>query len=273
MRTTKLALAGLACACACLSQVTLASAAPTAELGRCLPVEGVKEGKKTVHHGAYANKQCTKPSATKSGKFEWNPGPGAAKALEAISVGTIVFETASGRKIECTKWQTFGEYTGVKSEKLKWDFSGCKDNALQKPCQSLIAEGGKAPEGVIESQQLIAELGAVAGTKPAAGWDTKPETGSVVASFECGATLTGTKVLLEGSVIGALKPTGKMTEEVRQQFKASKGVQMPEHFEGGAADVLGAKFIAGLEVTTEPIGLTGIEEVTSEEPLEYRITG
>jgi hypothetical protein len=261
----------LICACMALLAVSAtASAAP--EVGRCVPVEGVKEGKKMVFSGGYKSKNCRKSAPSHNGKYEWLPGAGESPTFETISEEGTTLETAAGVKIECISGQTFGEITGATTEKLSFVMAECKEAGTGLPCTSETLEGTETPrEGIIHSQALKGELGLVEGAKKA-GWDVKPETGSLVASFECGAKPTGKQYLIEGSYVDRVKHTNKMTFEWIDFYKQKAGKQMPEKLEGGETDVLSAKFLSGLELRTEAIGLETTEESFPEEELELRVS-
>ena len=113
----------------CLAVAANAGAA-LPELGRCAKVEGTKEGRKTVFHGKYTDKKCTKESSKTAGKYEWSPGPGAETQFE--SPGTLepaTLQTTAGTKIACTNSKQFGEFLGAKTPRRK---SACT-NARKPP--------------------------------------------------------------------------------------------------------------------------------------------
>jgi hypothetical protein len=269
------------CICAAMGVCTLTgAAAPTAsaalpELGRCVQVEGVKEGKKTVYHGNYGNKGCTreKPGA---GKYEWSPEAGTEKTFSgAGSAEAATLETVGGRQIACGVGRSEGEYTGAKTEKLTFTLNNCEETALHVPCQSVNPEEKevKPIEGTIKTLPLEGELGFIsAGEKPVVGWAIKPAIGSDIAVFECGTTLgLGTKVVVEGAFITTVKrPLDRMAEEFHQRYAAIDGKQTPEQLEGGTADTLTASFLTGLEKTSEEAGYIAKEELYVEEPLEIK---
>ena len=253
-----------------LATASLASAAP--ELGRCVQVEGKLEGKKTVFNGGYKSKNCRHSSPTKTGKFEWLPGPGEEKTFESGQEGSALLETTSGIKITCPTAQKFGEFTGATTEKLKFVMAGCEEVATKAICTTEVPEEEELPiEGIIRSNKLTGELGLVEGEKKV-GWQVKPEAGSVIASFECGAKLTGKQYVLEGSYTNRIRRTNKMTEETFEVYKQSGGLQKPSGFTGGPATNMSAKYLSGLELITEPIGLQVLEEAFFEEELEYRVS-
>ena len=82
------------------------------EIGRCVKLEGLKEGHKTKYSGKYSDRKCTKTSSSSTGKFEWMPGAGTEKTFE--SPGTlepVTLKTAAGTAIECKNSKQNGEYT------------------------------------------------------------------------------------------------------------------------------------------------------------------
>jgi hypothetical protein len=114
-----------------LCAVTAAGAsAELPELGRCVKVEGTVQGKKTVYAGGYTNKSCVKRSATKKGKYEFLPGPGAEDHFYGIGEEPEpILETVGGKQIECSEMIVKGEYTGAKTEKAEVSFGGCQTGA------------------------------------------------------------------------------------------------------------------------------------------------
>jgi len=250
-----------------------ASAAPP-ELGRCVAVEGVKEGKKTVFNGKYKGKSCHSEAAPGKGKYEWEPGPGEEKEYENpgfLEPATLV--TAAGPTIKCSNHKLFGEYTGEKTETANLSLFGCEEATTKNPCENLLEKSGPQESGRIEITELEGTLGYITSAgKPKIGWDLKPKTGPVLIEFECGATLgLGTKYFLEGSVIGEIKPANKSKEEFKGSWKATGAKQEPESFEGGTPDTLKLKYLSGLEPKEEAVGLTMLkEEVDTFEPYEYK---
>lgn len=277
MRRFALCAIGVCAMCAAMGVASAGAALP--EIGRCVAVEATKEGKKTVHSGGFTHKNCSAESPTHTGKYEFLPGPGAEPTFEGSGSGeSVTLTTPAGHTILCGVAETKGEYTGAKTSKLFLLAEACEDTNIKKPCQSFVPEEKevKPIEGVIKTLPLKGELGYISGggtSKPTVGWDYSPEVGSIVATFECGTTLgLGEKVTLEGSYIPRVKnPLQKMAEEFHFLYSAVGGKQVPEQLEGGAKDTLTAKFVTGLESTTEEIGYSAKEEVETEEPYEYRV--
>jgi hypothetical protein len=268
------------------SAIAAASAsAELPELGRCVKVEGTVVGKKTVYAGDYTGKSCVKSSPTKTGKYEFLPGPGAENHFYGIGEEPEpIIQTVGGKKIECSEMVVKGEYTGAKTEKAEVSFGGCQTGSEPvRECQT-----NPTDEGVItETGTFEGELGVIKGDeKPAVGWDLKREgTGFV---FDCGIPPQGVTVeTIEGSVIGELHKAffgsdiDKMSLYSELRYRATKGIQMPEAFEGKPADVLSSKIVEGVTTSTEQTGLTttfesksGLgesnESPANQEPLEVK---
>src|SRR5205807_393651 len=163
-----------------------------------------------------------------------------------------------------------GEYTGAKTATATLVLKGCTNTATKVKCQSKPGS-----EGEIESTMpLEGELGFIkGGEKPVVGVDfKKSSTAPNLASFFCATgpekpELQGT---VEGSLIGALKPAGKMAPDYTLAYKGAKGTQMPERFEGGLKDTLAITFTpTGPEPpVTENASLSATLLISNEEPLE-----
>ena len=80
IRTSMLVIVA-ACALGALAASSASAALP--EIGRCVKVEGVKEGHTTKFDGKYSDHKCTRASATSKGKFEWEPGAGTKRHSKA----------------------------------------------------------------------------------------------------------------------------------------------------------------------------------------------
>jgi hypothetical protein len=228
------------------------------ELGRCLKVAGA-----ATHR--YANAGCTIESeGENTGKYEWEPGPGPNAAFTAIAEASDL-ETVGKVTMKCHAGTARGQFTGPKTDVATITFTGCEyGSPTGVPCQTPGARGGE-----VVTNQLEGALGYISGahtTKPVIGMRLAPASGTQFASVEC----SGITVTLSGSVIGTV--TGaidKMAVTSWLKLKASKGKQVPEQLEHGAASVLSAA--AGAE--SEQAGLTSAESNTNEEPLEVRATG
>ena len=277
MRLIRTSMLMLAAACAVSALAAAGASAEVPEIGRCVKVEGVKEGHTTKFSGKYSNHKCTRTSATSKGKFEWEPGAGEEKTFE--SPGTlepVTLQTPAGTAIECKNSKQDGEYTGATTEKDEISLYECVLASTGETCQSLrTEETPPTPEpGTIISLPLEGKLGYIkkSNSKPQIGWEYKPKTGPYLFAFECGgpelptglpATPTGeevptvptpevptgtpsapsgnvpTLVTIEGAFISPIrKPIDRMAEEYYLHSVAAQGKNTPESFEGGAKAAL-----------------------------------
>ncbi len=216
------------------------------EFGRCLKQEG--------KHGAFTASTCLAESLTDSGPDEWYPG--VAQAPFTLSAHTVVLETASATQVTCQNATGGGEYrgaTGVANVLLK--LSGCVSSGHACTTPGL-AEGDletKTLEGVLgweikSSKKVALEIFPVVTTGP-------------FMEYSCAG---GALVTVTGSVLVPVV-VDKMLTTTTLAFKASKGKQKPEHFEGAPSDVLKASLGGG---PLEPLGLAGTATQTNAEAVE-----
>jgi hypothetical protein len=237
------------------------------QFGHCAKLVGVKEGKITKFGGKYSTSNCVTESAESltDGRFEWTPGPGPNPKF--TGEGAISsFETVGKTKVLCSANSSSGEYTGPKTEKVAFTFTGCESTSLHTACQSPSAGSGE-----IRTAALVGELGFTKDSeplKPAVGLAFRPESGTQFAAFECG----GLAETVSGSVIGTATPIDSATKAVTSlvNIKANKGLQVPEAFEEMPKDVLSAAVTTGSGTTTEQVGLTARSAVTGEEATEIK---
>ncbi len=264
MRTIRTGALALVATVAVLGAVTSSASAALPELGRCVP-SPTKTGK-------YVGSQCLK-LANGRGGYEWLAGPGAQPKFEGFTESEVPLETTGKKKVVCSAASFEGEYTGPKTETVTVDFIGCTYTATNQPCGT-----GPTKETEFESK-LEGELGYIeGGAHPKVGWDLKPKSPSTnFAAFVCvqppavppvvETPVVGT---IEGSVIGRVLPIDKMNFEQKIAYKALKGVQSPQQFEGGAKDTLTSTLVIGTETFTEPMGMTGKRVDESKEPFEIK---
>jgi hypothetical protein len=229
-----------------VSAVAAASAsAALPELGKC---ENVGTG------GAYRYAKCVIPSATHKGPYEFKAGPGALPKFEA-EIGTPKLETTGRRKVSCTAGFIQGEWTGIKTATITLiELSGCGTEKTK--CATSISGSSIKNQNPLEG-----ELGLIrGGEKPIVGLDIKAKTPSTeVLSFICGQPILEPPVetwVIEGSVIGSVKPPNSMRTEYKLLYAAAAGKQAYESFEGGSTDVLSAKIVTESGPVTETVGLT-----------------
>lgn len=257
-----------ACLLALLALAVVGAASASAELpelGRCVAVEGVQEGKKTVYSGAYGAPTCLHQKPGHNGKYEWEPGPGANNKFFGFAEEPVL-ETVGGQKVSCAAGLFKGEYTGPKTEKLTATFEICED-AAKRPCQTTPAKEGVITEG----GTLEGDLAYIDASKTTVGWDLEHEGGSgAMLTYYCGK-LPETVHTVEGSVIGQVKhgffgnDLNHMSKKATIVYKAVKGKQLPEAFEGQPSDTLTTTTL-GLETRpNEQTGLTTLLETVSGE--------
>ncbi len=255
----RIKLAGLCLvAMAALSALVATSAWATApEYGRCLKV--VKEA--SGYHGGYTDSKCTKASAGKTGKYEWNPG--AAKAKFTSTGGIGVLTTVGGSGVECKAESSNGEFVpGNNKEEagVVVRFTGCK--SLDTPCDTPGAKSGELVtnelEGIVGWENKARKKTALE-LHPA-----KSVASHLFIEFEC----TGLVVKVRGNVLVAIK-NDKMTESETLKFKATKGKQKPEIWEESASPaILEAAFSNFKGGAFEQAGQNITSTVKGEEKLE-----
>jgi hypothetical protein len=267
---------GCALAVACAGAVAASSAAAALpEVGRCEAVEKVQEGKKAHYHGAYLNRGCTKPSPEAKGRYEWVSGVGSKDTFAAEATDSPTFTTVEGNTVEC-QFGAFngGEYTGPKTEKFSSvELDDCITQA-GKVCNTSPREAGV----IKDLTPIEGELGVIAGgggSDPTVGWDLKGVLFAFVCGLEPKTGELGEELAIEGSVIGVVRKgaasdLNHMSEGTQIEYKQSAGKQLPEAFEGGAADTLTTTRLLGTVKSTEATALSGRQINKYEEPLEIR---
>jgi hypothetical protein len=235
------------------------------ELGRCQKAVATKVGKSAVYHGAYIASNCVE-SGQEFGKFEWAPGPGPKNKFTG-KTGTATLETTGGARIKCTASTSAGEYNGTKTATVNASFTGCTLVSSSQPCTSAGAAAGEVVTPTLEGSLGFIKDTFREGREVSVGLDLKHEPS--VLSAECGGAQP-TLVTVTGSVIAAIAPIDIMTMKSSLKYKASKGLQAPEAFEGGAKDTLLASLESGSSKTAEQAGLTATASLVNEERLEIK---
>jgi hypothetical protein len=226
-------------------------------IGRCVPA--VPE-----HTGEWVGNKCTL-EAHGHGKYNFLAGGGPKKKITG-SLGSASLETVGGQKVTCSAGTAAGEYAGAHTETLTLTFTGCQRSGGGGSCQSVGSPAGQIVTTALQDE--VAFIGGRATRKPVIGLDLKHEGALITA--ECGSGLSKSVLTVEGSAIGTVTPTAKMTLEETIKFKAIAGVQSPERFEEGVKETLLQTLVAGTEKTTEQAGLSVIAKVKSEEPMEIK---
>jgi hypothetical protein len=234
------AIAGLCLVGVCLTGMMGASATLAAlpEVGRCNLVEGIVEGSKTVYHGGYTTSGCTKVSATKTGKYEWTPGPGVDNRFTGTAKSTLIADAYQGvapfkATITCHTSTVAGEYAGPTMVSARFTLTGCEWKEAKEDCGELegclggahgVCQSEGSAAGEIKTAPLAGELGFITtGAKPRLGIRfASSEEGSPFAAYKCGTA----SMSLVGSVIGSVLPE-KMYATSKLTFTGVAGEQKP----------------------------------------------
>ncbi|HWG09017.1 MAG TPA: hypothetical protein VN672_08415 [Solirubrobacteraceae bacterium] len=222
---------------------------PPPEFGRC-----VKVAKGT---GKFHNSGCT---AHEPGSYEWVPG--VVKSGFTTAGGATKLETVGKSKVACAAESGGGKYSGTKNvTAVSVRFTGCVGPNASS-CSSAGAGAGELVSKALEGELGAITEGVIEGKEfRKVGLDLFPtgHTGPLF-EFTCG----GSAQVITGSVIAAVS-SGKTSVSGTESFKASKGRQVPERFEGEPVDVLRSSIAGG---ANEQAGLTVKLTRTSEEAVE-----
>jgi hypothetical protein len=224
------------------------------DFGRCVKVAAEKEGKKTVYHGKFTAATCLVESPTKSGKYEWSPGIAKAHFSSTLKEGRVTLETVTKVKMTCNTESGTGEYSGTKEvANIIVRFTGCETSGHKCTTPGLA-------EGELQTKTLEGELGWEAKAGKSVALDLYPvgKTGAFM-EYHC---IGGVPVTVAGSILAPVE-ADKMLLTTPLKYKASKGKQKPEQFEGGPLDVLTAN-----GKVSEQLGETASLTQTNEEAVE-----
>jgi hypothetical protein len=249
----RLRLIGL-CAVAALALSALAASnawAEAPEYGRCLK-QTSGSGKK------FSESKCLKEASGTAAKYEWVPGAESRKFTSSGGIG--VLETVGGTGTECKSETSTGEFVPGNNKEEKGiivSFKECK--TLDEPCST---------PGAAEGEIVTNEIEAIVGWENKAKKKTavmlspaKSVTSGLFTEFTC----TGFVAKVRGHVLVPIK-NDKMTSTETLKFKATKGKQKPEKWEGSPATaILEASFA---ENGFEQAGQTITTTLKGEEKLE-----
>ena len=155
------------------------------QLGRCVKAPSERVEGTTVYHGLYANAGCTIEEAHPTGRYEWEPGVGAAKTF-AVSGRALSLEAVGRAKVTCKASSGSGEYTGTQTATMTLTLAECVRTSTRETCQSAAAAPGEIRLG-----SLAAQLGFISDAfeggelKVAVGWDLSRS--PAIVSATCGA--------------------------------------------------------------------------------------
>jgi hypothetical protein len=188
------------------------------------------------YEGKYSVKTCateaspTEQTEGKKNKYELKEGIGKGKQFKGKGGAATLHTPAVSGEVVCKSFKDSGFINSPTTEdKVISEFKTC--TSIGKKCMS---PGEKA--GTIKTNSLKGELGYISKSPLKVGVVLSPESGSVLAEFNC----EGLTVVTSGSVIGEQKGDinvfSKSSENV---FSVTGGgVQTVTKFEGGATHVL-----------------------------------
>lgn len=232
------------------------------DFGRCVKVPGEIVGTKTVYHGGFTAATCLRASATRTGKYEWEPGVVKAGFKTALKGGAATLETALKVKVVCKTDSGVGAFSGTKEvTSVVLKFTGCESAGGK------CTTAGRA-EGELETKTLEGTLGiervAVKDGKETRhiALDLYPvgKTGPIM-EYHC---VGGVPITVTGAVLVPVT-ADKMFGSVPVKYTQTAGKQKPERFEGASTEVLTASLNGELH---PQIGLTASLTQTNEELVE-----
>lgn len=237
---------GAALATIALTSTTTALGFSPPEIGRC-----VKVAAKT---GKFKSATCIKEKA--NGNYEWEPGAVNNKFRTTGGVG--VLETTNGTAVGCNTEESGGEFSSPKTVTgVVVKFTGCRSAGF-------ICGTAGSTEGEIVTNPLEGRIGFENRPKKKVAFDLFPTAADegLYVTFNCGVSL---HVTVGGSVLVPVAPSDKMLTALSLKYKASRGHQKPEHFEGEPSDVLLTAINAK---APEQSGITITSTQDAEESLE-----
>jgi len=145
-----------------------------------------------------------------------------------------------GKRVVCAASTDTGEITGPKTGTVTITMTGCMLKKTQ------CSTPGSAP-GEIVSPAFAITVGYISKAAKTVGIDLTEPSGGPFLLFTC---LSGTRVLVLGSVIGKLIPVNKLvtpSETFKLRFRQAGGIQKIQNLEGEPKDTLEVSFLAPLE--------------------------
>jgi hypothetical protein len=185
------------------------------------------------------------------GGYELVEGIGKGKPFKGKGGAATLHTPAIGGEITCTSFKDEGVMSSPTTQKkIVSVFSGC--STIGKKCTS---PGQKA--GLIKTFNLAATIGYISKAEHRVGADLVPETGKRLAGFTC----EGLSVIVEGSVIGEVRPVNTVSKVANVSFVINgEGFQTIQKLEGAPKDVLlatvngGGPFESGQQCQAETKG-------------------
>jgi hypothetical protein len=230
------------------------------EYGRCIKV--------AAGAGEYSNAKCTTLGGTE--KYKWEPFSSITHrgfTIENKAGKSMTLETVTKLAIVCTGAIGSGKYTGPRTVgAVVFTFTGCKDESTAATCATAGAASGEIVTSVLVGELGIETLAEAGAASNAVGLELHSATGKAFTEFECGAT----KLVVTGSVIHPVDTNAMKAETTDEGFKASKGKQIPEHFEAAGARVAELGMSDGSEELQTGLSLTQVVQNEDGEKVEAR---
>ncbi|HEX4483248.1 MAG TPA: hypothetical protein VH081_05630 [Solirubrobacteraceae bacterium] len=184
------------------------------------------------YEGKYSEKKCSKEASPteqaegKKNKYELQEGIGSkGKGFKGKGGKATLHTPAVGGEVTCKSFGDVGKVATPTTESgVISEFKTCE--SLGKKCAS---PGEKA--GTIKTNSLKGVLGYINKGAKTVGVALSPESGSVLAEFNC----EGLEIVTSGSVIGTIAPVNVFTKAEFNVFAVNgEGFQSIKKFEGGS---------------------------------------
>jgi hypothetical protein len=182
--------------------------------------------------GEFSDKKCSTKATGKTAKYVLQEGVGKGKEFKGKGGKATLHTPAVGGEVTCKSFADKGLIATPTTEtKVVSTFKTCE--SLKKKC---LSPGAKA--GTIVTKPLKGVLGYINKGTHSVGVALSPETGTVLAEFNC----EGLEIVTTGSVIGTMSPVNVFTKTENTVFAVNgEGFQTVKNFEGGPTQVLESK--------------------------------
>jgi hypothetical protein len=175
----------------------------------------------------YADSKCTGVVAS-GARYHWLAGPGPKPGFTASTGSVALTQWAgviTGKKAQpvltCSASSATGEFTGTNSESIELTLTGCAMGSAT--CQSTGASAGEVQFAPLQGL-LVTDKDEYWGVA-LVRWS--PALGGALASFEC----AGTSVLIEGTILHAIKRDKALSSEAELLQVGKEGAQQPSCYE------------------------------------------
>jgi hypothetical protein len=197
----------------------IAPGAQAGQLGNCGKVAKNAEKKYT---GNYTDKYCTMKSATKEGKYEWEPDT---KEIPQTGEGGESKLTSAAGAITCKKGKSTGKFINASESRLRITFEECTSEPAKGvvvPCQNTATKGeivtNELHSKMVDFPEMVTTLNeageaSLVGPKEKEVWSDVFTEGGPSAEFECTLftvkTFGSTAGVIQASYVGGKLKAGK----------------------------------------------------------------